>query len=331
MLLSRLSQDIEVQKLLVEIRNSLRALVNDQETIDFWRQRCYYPLVRDQCYPVFSENLTEIARGLLEDPDVDKKKLGMRLQNELRKRMDLFVQFIFEILADKAWGRNVGEPENKNLADLLRPAYNSNFREFYHQLCFIKSEKLVQVCRVMKVDAAEDDNGIIAYGYIDRSHGLSFTAVSTAKLTSEGTIRYGMLCSDISLRISLDSVQDVLFFNLMETNCDTFAFMPFIERTMIFEDNNPQLELMRQTTMLDPLRHAQYPDDISVVLYQEGLQPEKIWVRCVGCVNEEGVWLGKLLNEPYSDYGCHNGDKIKFQTFADDDTDPFCYFIGKAE
>lgn len=327
MLISHLSQDPDIQEIMEELRSELKTLAAEEDIKQFWKDRCYYPLIRDQCCPAFSMNLQEVARGLMEDLDAQKKRIGIRFQNALRENMDLYVRFIVEVLVDEAWNRNVGEPESISLTKLLKPVADGCFREFYHRICFVKSEKLANMCALAKFQKEPEDDGVILYGYIDRSHGLSFIAICCAHIDASGSIACAPVGQNIFLRISADSIKDTRFFDLMESNCDTYEFNTFIERAMCFEDNNLQIELMRQNRGLDSMRHPEYPDDIRVLLYKENLQPEQVWVRGIGAINSDGYWLGRLLNEPYEDYGCHNGEEIVFRCVAEDGSEPICYFV----
>jgi hypothetical protein len=60
---------------------------------------------------------------------------------------------------------------------------------------------------------------------------------------------------------------------------------------------------------IDHLREKDYPDDILVIIYREGLNPEKLWVRLFKIDN--GMLFGKLLNEPFGDLGMHYNDAIR--------------------
>ncbi len=328
MLVSYLSQDPDIQKFLEELRYSLVPVVAEEKVRQFWRDNCFYPLIRDQCYEAFSSNLLEVAQGLMEELDDEKKRIGIHLRNELRTKMDLYVRFVVESLVDEAWNRNVGEQENKNLEELLRPVSTCGFREFYHRICFVKSEKLTNICAMAQFARAAEDNGVILYGYNDRSHGLSFMAICCAHIGTDNDIKCMPVGKNISLRISAESIKDALFFDLMESNCDTFEFNTIVERALYFEDNNPQIIFMRQNRELDSLRHSEYPDDIRVMLYKENFQPEQVWVRGIGAINADGYWLGKLLNEPYNDFGCHAGDEVIFRYISEAGIEPFCYFVN---
>jgi hypothetical protein len=287
-------------------------------------------LVREQSFSLLSANLQGMAQSIMESDDPERAQAGLRFKKELDANMDLYAQFIVDALSDAAWGRKPGAPESKDLAGLLRPVDLHNFRNFYHRICFVKSEKLVRICEMAGFDRTERNNGMILYGYIDRGHGLSFLAICCANIAADGSIENAQLAHNISLRISPDNIQDAEFFDVMETNCDVTDFLPFIERQMYFEDNSLQLDLMRRSTDLDPLRHPEFPDDIRVVLYKEGMDPEQVWVRCSAALNDSGLWVGKLLNEPFKDYGCHDGDEIIFQYVISNELVPFCYYLGNA-
>jgi hypothetical protein len=89
--------------------------------------------------------------------------------------------------------------------------------------------------------------------------------------------------------------------------------------------------MVREFTFLDPLRSDHYPDDIQVTLFKEGLQPELVWVRCTNADKITGVFFGRLLNQPYNDYGCHCGQIIAFQYIVDSNGSPVCLYISDQE
>lgn len=62
---------------------------------------------------------------------------------------------------------------------------------------------------------------------------------------------------------------------------------------------------MRSFAFLDGARSVEFPDDIQIVLFQKGMQPEQVWVKC--CSFTDNKLYGMLLNEPDQDFGVHCG------------------------
>jgi len=73
---------------------------------------------------------------------------------------------------------------------------------------------------------------------------------------------------------------------------------------------SPEVEELRSEKYqhLDQFRHESYPDDVQALLYSEKNGIEAVWVRLM-FVNEK-EYVGKLLNEPFQDYGVHEGTII---------------------
>ena len=61
-----------------------------------------------------------------------------------------------------------------------------------------------------------------------------------------------------------------------------------------------------------------FQDDIVVYFFKDGLEPEKVWCRTVGSDRGRGLIQVKLLNEPKSPYGMHEGDIIDVTLFPMD-------------
>ena len=73
-----------------------------------------------------------------------------------------------------------------------------------------------------------------------------------------------------------------------------------------------QLQEVRKRTDLDRYRAQGYFDDVSVILLSTGgeIVPEGVWVRLERQSDDGATLRGILLNEPYSDFGVHEGDTI---------------------
>ena len=71
---------------------------------------------------------------------------------------------------------------------------------------------------------------------------------------------------------------------------------------------------LRSIERLDKFRHEDFPDDIKVILFKEGMKPEQVWMRTEQyLVEQDGAMCieAKLLNEPYNDFGIHINDVCK--------------------
>ena len=82
-----------------------------------------------------------------------------------------------------------------------------------------------------------------------------------------------------------------------------------------------QIQEVRRRTDLDRFRAQGYFDDVSVVLLSESgeIVPEGVWVRLEKQSDDGAILRGILLNEPYSDFGVHEGDMITVRLVDDEE------------
>jgi hypothetical protein len=84
------------------------------------------------------------------------------------------------------------------------------------------------------------------------------------------------------------------------------------------------LQAVRKRVDLDRFRAPGYFDDVSVILCSNDreLIPEGVWVRLEGQSDDGTSFQGTLLNEPYSDFGVHEGETVTVR-FAEDEEGRF--------
>ena len=82
-----------------------------------------------------------------------------------------------------------------------------------------------------------------------------------------------------------------------------------------------QIQEVRKRTDLDRFRAQGYFDDVSVVLLSKGgeIIPEAVWVRLEKQSDDGATLRGILLNEPYSEFGVHEGDMITVRLVEDEE------------
>lgn len=82
----------------------------------------------------------------------------------------------------------------------------------------------------------------------------------------------------------------------------------------------------RSMGFLDSSRHPYYPDDIQLYLQTNSGEFEVCWVRIEGA--DEKTLFGKLLNEPFKQSKCHEGDIIEFSLFKTENGKLVCVSDG---
>lgn len=224
------------------------------------------------------------------------------------------------------------ENSTMTLYDELRLLADVNFREIYKQFLYIDCKELLD--EMMPGEIAEDITGIFAYSYIDGTEGISFRPFMLAKMDEvtmqvftfphqEDTM-YILRLRDGEVKMSevhqnnrhmylyALAPNKYHFINLDVINApldDYQEFKEYIDRTYDVDEDR---ELLRseQFSFLDAFRNISYPDDVTVLLFDKEKGIEQVWVRTVMAADKE--IFGELLNEPYQDFGCHEGELIGF-------------------
>lgn len=155
-----------------------------------------------------------------------------------------------------------------------------------------------------------DADSCIGYFYVDHEEGILFRIHSLCRrlpdtlpeiirhfdnhgegltVISEDVEAYKLLSGEELLVLSIDEEQ----------------------RWMLYYDPE-MLHTLRKRVDIDRFRAPVYFDDVSVLLFTTDMviQPELVWVR-LNSQSEDGMsFQGTLLNEPYSDYGVHEGGML---------------------
>lgn len=193
-----------------------------------------------------------------------------------------------------------------------------SFRDVYHKLaivldngyCFDTFQMMEQSSKQKVVPKGIQVNSALVYGYIDKMCGFSYKVLG---LTYYEDGDYTLIWANDEVGLT---VRGKCFksFELIpiENKALNKRYTTEIEITNAgYSDENDKF--LRSITYLDKFRHYDCPDDVLAVLYLQGMKPERIWVRPVQFIGDnEGrhYFFAKLLNEPFSDYGVHNGEQV---------------------
>lgn len=212
-----------------------------------------------------------------------------------------------------------------NKEQQLKQIGQTNFRELFNEIVFIKpKEALLNSLIKNHGDNQTDYNGFLAYGYIDEQAGFTFRILCLAKLEDKTIFRARFIAND-HIIIRKGQLNDCYYLNLENYGVETSDFKEAIEDIYNhYKCENKQTEEMRNFTFLDEVRHIDYPDDIQIVLYEKDMEPEKVWVKCFSFTKNK--LFGKLLNEPYQDFGIHQGDIIRFIPYNLENGNIFIYY-----
>lgn len=181
-----------------------------------------------------------------------------------------------------------------------------SFREVERQFVILNTPE-----NVILSGAKNEANSLLCYGYVDRTAGLTFQSVATA-LYVDGDYSVVDTALAVSLKIRAGSVdKDKIIPINNKALFKQYAYI--VDNIDEFYYTDPEVEKCRAIKEFDQFRHADYPDDIQVMFFKEGVRPEGIWVRTsklIGCDNGTFVLEGKMLNAPHADYGVTYGDTI---------------------
>lgn len=199
-----------------------------------------------------------------------------------------------------------------------------SFRDMYHRGCFFAmNDYLAELLEAAKI-GADGADGALGYGYIDNEAGFTFEILASAKRAGD---RFIPLPNDGTVSLKVRRGSAAHWNIILHPDVDTTPF----EETIRFINEgyfkNEGFEFFRGMDVIDELRHPDFPDDLRVLFMKEGQEGVEIcWVRSMD-VAEDHV-IGKLLNEPYKDFGVHEGDTIPFGIVKDGE-DYVCVYIGE--
>ena len=184
----------------------------------------------------------------------------------------------------------------------------TGFRPFYHHVCALElNDKLTK--RLKNCPEIEKSSHAVVYGYIDPDKGLMLEVLGAGKQAPK-YFYFKDPYEGRRITISIGDVAEVPFvwFEKLEPRFYK-KYAPRIDKLKQY-DASEDVEKSREFDFLDGCREPSFPDDVRVLFIKEGLKPEECWVRIIGLGDH--VLIGKLLNQPYQEFGVHEGDTIKF-------------------
>ena len=198
----------------------------------------------------------------------------------------------------------------------------TGFRAIYHNFCLVELNDNIK--KIMTdLPGAEDANGVLTYGYYDREAGLTLELLAAAKI-NEKDFQYAAGNPEVTLKLRIEALGDTEFYVVSDEDGKmSEKFADKMEMLKGYDPENPDIEKTREMQFLDPFRNDVYIDDILVRLIKDGLKAEECWTRIIGL--GEHWFMGTLLNEPYQNFGWHEGEKIAFFVQKDDNDNLICF------
>lgn len=235
------------------------------------------------------------------------------------------------------------------LYDELKTFSQVGFRDIYKKFIYIHCRELLD--EMMPGALNEDITGVIAYCYIDRTEGISFRPIMIAAMKPdtlqvfvypdhENTIYVLRLRNDA---VKMSELHDgdkhmylygvdpekYQYFDLSVVNFDTDSFKEIKDDIDTNYSAGDMVEEFRSEkwSFLDKYRNTMFPDDVQALLFSEENGIEQVWVRLTFMTQNDEIF-GELLNEPYQDYGCHEGTLIELAEVNSKD-DKVLIFTGR--
>ena len=230
--ISKLTTNSDLQNLILDIAKKLRTEISQDEAEFIIKQKPFYPMLKNNLYDPLKSILKSIAFDLTVAGDIRNSMRDLLFNNELETKIDLYIQFLAEYFIDDVLGRKVGSPESQNLNEKLKPVSTSNFRSFYHRVVYIKSYKMLQMFKDSHFETTPESDGVLVYGYIDQTAGLSFKGLCCANIDPNGEIQLCSSNTETSLTIRAGLPFEYLLFFLFY-----IFFKCFIVGRLAFEND----------------------------------------------------------------------------------------------
>ncbi len=178
------------------------------------------------------------------------------------------------------------------------------FRQVYKKFCLFDLTDTIRKA-MRDFPGVDEANAVLTYGYIDHEAGLTVEILCACKKDGKDDIRLADGNDEVRSFIRIGAVKDVKFMHI-----DPRIGRRFMKKLETLRHYEPELnEGLHEDDDIDHLRHEYNIDDVMVILRKKGAEKgEGVWVRLEGTT--ELFIIGKLLNEPYEDYGYHEGDMV---------------------
>ena len=180
-----------------------------------------------------------------------------------------------------------------------------NFREIINRLIVIKNVNLGE--RLAGNPIIDNSDSILCYCYVDEQAGISFEYLSN--YISENNTILIALKRDCMYKFRFETAVNDEFKIFDGKITGIKEIDEKIEMIRSGYDSNEDTIELRKYEIFDPFRVKGFPDDVELILVKDGLNPEKLFVKLYKMEGERT--FGKLLNEPYQDFGVHINEIIE--------------------
>jgi hypothetical protein len=188
-----------------------------------------------------------------------------------------------------------------------------NFRQLGNNLIVIKSEKAIK--QIRNIEFPKESDSVLSWCYFDSECGITFEFL--CPFNSENKQYYEVPGKNFSFKWRKGAVNEydaeIVPTDMLKSS-DLLEYIRSIIKNYEYDDELNKTRMIRE---IDHLREKDFPDDILVTLFKKNTNPEALWVRLLSF--KDSTIIGKLLNEPNSDFGVHLGDMIKLEFYKDNE------------
>ncbi|WP_214084078.1 hypothetical protein [Methanoculleus sp.] len=162
----------------------------------------------------------------------------------------------------------------------------------------------------------------IGFFYVDNEEGITFRIHSLCRTEPGKLPEIVMNFENHGEGLILHSDEVGTYTLLSNDEANNLSLLEEQRWRIYYEPES--LQAIRNRVDLDRFRAPGYFDDVSAILVSKDHQtiPEGVWVRLEDLSDDGASFRGTLLNEPYSDFGVHEGEMLTVR-FAEDEEGRF--------
>lgn len=198
---------------------------------------------------------------------------------------------------------------------MKKPLKSQKFRDLYKNLIFIRDMRTVSIIKNGYGIDVGDDEGILAYGYINELGELAFSIMTTVKFVDGAAVFNDEVTKrKLKHKIKIGDVEN-LESEILEIDPDYLQrFLPHAMEINKQYITSSELETVRANEQLDNFRHFDNPDDLEAFVYHSDTNRlEGLWVRSKS-MTKSGI-NAVVLTPVSSIFGIELGDEIEFQLY----------------
>lgn len=166
--------------------------------------------------------------------------------------------------------------------------------------------------------AVNNVNSFLVSPYIDHQAGISFLVLATSYTDDEIAINERADSFSVFSTLRKNELNDAEFIYIDSNELMDLTIYEEYATETLKGYGNDDLNLIRSIVDIDVYRDDTFFDDVQVLLASDDLKSEIVWIRSEKIL-DDNLFAGVLLNEPYEDFGVHQGDIVRFVNVHEDE------------